>query len=167
MRKYKVKCPFCEKFFYREDEEYEIYKNRFYHKECYDKIKKENDDKEKLEKFIKELFQLEILPLLIKNQIKKYVGADYNYTFSGIMGSLDYFFNIKKNDIHKSKGIGIVPYIYDEAKQYFTNLNNIENKNKDIDLKNKTIKIIIKKPKRQPIKKIYELEINNEGCDDE
>lgn len=166
-RKYKVKCPLCGEYFYREDEPYKIYKNRFYHIKCYNELDKEELDKEKLEEYIKELYNIETITPLIKTQIKRYVSNEYNYTYSGIMGSLDYFYNIKKGDIHKTKGIGIVPYVYEEARDYFAKLNNISDINRGIEINKNIIDVFIKKPKRQPIKKIYELDINLEGCEDE
>ena len=41
-RKYAVICPHCKEKFFREDTEFVKYKNRYYHKECYDIVYKNN-----------------------------------------------------------------------------------------------------------------------------
>lgn len=48
-------------------------------------------------------------------QIKKFM-QDYKYSYSGILRTLKYFYEVKQNDISKSNnGIGIVPWVYQEA----------------------------------------------------
>jgi hypothetical protein len=38
---------------------------------------------------------------------------DYHFTYSGILNTLKYWYEIKKNDTSKSNGaLGIVPYVY-------------------------------------------------------
>ena len=166
-RKYKVICPQCSKSFYREDEEYIHYKNRYYHKDCYNIISKVTKEKQELEDFIKELFNLDNLSPLIKKQIKEYhENEDYNYSYSGMKKTLDYFFNVKKGDKTKSRGIGIIPFIYQEAKQYYYNLFLIEEKNAGVTINSNIINIEIKKPIRNPLTKVHkivlELEEENE-----
>jgi len=39
--------------------------------------------------------------------------------YSGIKLSLDYFINVKNGKWANDKGIGIVEYVYDEAKEYY------------------------------------------------
>lgn len=46
------------------------------------------------------------------------------YTYLGVLKAIEYFYVIKKNSIVKSKNnIGIVPYVYDEAQQYYKQYN--------------------------------------------
>lgn len=114
-----VKCPGCEERFYREDEEYVHLKNRYWHKECYLEKQKVIEDKYQLEEYICELFDLNFVSPRIQKQINTYI-ENYNFTYSGILGSLKYWFDIKEESVEKANGgIGIVPYIYNDAKNYF------------------------------------------------
>lgn len=113
-----VKCPFCGESFNREETKYIHYKNRYWHVNCYNEKFPNEEDKEKLRTYIKQLFNINQLSVLINKQIKDYT-KEYNYTYSGILGTLIYCYEIQKMDIKKAKGIGIVPYNYENAKNYF------------------------------------------------
>ena len=55
-------------------------------------------------------------------QINRYLQEHPEYTYSGIKRTLEYFYKIKKNPIEKANGgIGIVPWVYEEAKRYYYN----------------------------------------------
>ena len=44
----------------------------------------------------------------------------YGYTYSGIQKTLYWFYELNGNSIEKANGhLGIVPYIYEEASNYF------------------------------------------------
>lgn len=113
-----VKCPFCGESFNREETKYIHYKNRYWHVNCYKERFPNEEDKEKLRNYIRKLFNVEQLSVLINKQIKDYI-KEYKYTYSGILGTLVYCYEIEKMDITKAKGIGIVPYNYENAKEYF------------------------------------------------
>jgi hypothetical protein len=112
-------------------------------------ISKDKKELNELNNYIKNLLGDSYNSVRIKKQLKEYVEK-YNYTYSGIQKSLFYFYEIKKNSIEKANGgIGIVPYIYEEAKLYYYNLylakNNIEsssNNTKQIQ------EVTIESPKR-------------------
>lgn len=54
----------------------------------------------------------------IGGQIKKYIKE--GKTYNGIYLTLKYWFEVRKGNISKSNGaIGIVPYIYEEARKYW------------------------------------------------
>lgn len=96
-----------------------------------EKIKKEEKDAQALEEYIVILFQLEYLNPRIRKQIKEYV-EQYGFTYSGILKTLQYWYEVKKNDITKANGgIGIVPYVYTQAKNYYHSLWLANEKNKD------------------------------------
>ena len=125
MAAHKVKCKYCQTIFDTNKEPY-IYiesSRRYAHKECAEKYEnnKTQDEKdyELLEEYIKHLFGKSYLTAKVKKQIKDF-KKEYNYTFSGIHKTLIWWYEIKKNDLEKSAGgIGIVPYIYDDAKRFF------------------------------------------------
>ena len=53
-------------------------------------------------------------------------------TYKGMTGTLIYFYDIKKNSIKNSnEGIGIIPYVYEEAKKYYETKNIMEQKGKE------------------------------------
>ena len=58
----------------------------------------------------------------VRKQINAFIN-EYKYTYSGIRKALVYFYEIKGNDISKANGgIGIVPYCYKEAFNYYYSL---------------------------------------------
>jgi hypothetical protein len=88
-------------------------------------------DKEALEKYIMKMFNETYVNARVRKQINTYI-ADYNYTYSGILKALIYFFEIKGNSIDKANGgIGIVPYVYKDAYNYYYNLWLANQKNND------------------------------------
>ena len=169
----KVKCPGCGVYFYRDEEENVLIKNRYWHKICYQQFQVKNEKSAQaiieLDNYICKLFDLDYVNARIKKQIKEYV-ENYHYSYSGILKTLQYFFEIKKNPIEKANGgIGIVPYVYDDAKKYFETIFYAQqlNKDKDIDsfiLNEREIKIHSPQSKRKNIK-IIDLNLLEGGLD--
>lgn len=147
-----VVCIFCKKAMSKKDEDCVMVSNgKYAHKGCKDlDDNREKTDKEKLEDYIKKLFELDYVEPRIQLQIKKFMD-EYNYTYSGMQKALYYFYEIKKNDISKAnKGIGIIPFIYNEAYNYHYNLWLAQQKNKDIEIYiPKVTEIKIKSPQRK------------------
>ena len=118
----KVKCLICEQTFDREKEENVKVGNRYVHKTCL--LNTEEGHKIELELYIKTLMHLDKITPLIKSQINKYY-TENNYSYKSIMYTLKYFYERQNGDIKKAKGIGIVPFVYDEAKKYYEQLNKV------------------------------------------
>lgn len=132
-----VKCKFCNKEINKLEDEYvQLSNGKYAHKKCAEiEEKREKTDYEKLEAYILELFNLEYINPRIKKQIKQYT-EEYNFSYSGIQRTLEYFYKVKQNSIEKSKGgIGIVPYVYKDAYNYYYSLWEAQQKNKDISVK--------------------------------
>ena len=72
-----------------------------------------------LEKKIKEIFGIEKITHLMDTQITRYV-RDRNWSFKDIAIALIYYYVEKDGDISRGHGgIGIVPYVMDEAQAWF------------------------------------------------
>lgn len=118
-----VICLYCKKQFDADIEPFiKPNKTRYAHVDCHEKASseksQEDKDREALEEYIKHLFNTDIIDVKIRRQIKQYL-TEYNYTYSGILFTLKYAFEIKHNDIEKANGgIGIVPWLYQEAFRY-------------------------------------------------
>jgi len=120
---------------------------------------------------IKEIYKDNANYALIKKQIKQY-QEKYNYTLSGIQKSLVYFYKIKGNSIDKSGGgIGIVPFVYRDAYNYYYSLFVAQSQNENKNLQQITSKIkeiIIKPPKIKKKIRFFDLgEEDNEEVSDE
>ena len=77
--------------------------------------------RKELEDKIKEIFGIDTISHLISKQITKYV-TEHKYTYLEIGRALFYFFDIQNGDKSKCQGIGIVPYVMNDAKRYFEEL---------------------------------------------
>lgn len=82
---------------------------------------------------------------------------EYQYTYSGMLKALIYFYEVKGNNKNKANGgIGIIPFIYKDAYNYYYNLWIIQQSNKDknvIDYVPKLKEIKIPIPKKEPRKR--------------
>lgn len=151
-----VKCSICQESFDTEKEEFvKTNSRRYAHKRCFEEAEskklKEEKDKEELIKYIQHLFSTDTLNPRVFKQIKEY-KEKYNYTYAGILRSLKYHFEIQHGDINKANdGIGIVPYVYKDAYNYYRALWEAHQRNEDKDIeKYKPVEVEIKAviPKR-------------------
>lgn len=124
---------------------------RYAHKDC--AAKHPADDIERLKVFIIQLYGCKddsSWPrLMLQAQT---IAKDYNFTYSGMMKSLEYFYRVKKNPIDKTKGIGIIPYVYKQAKDYYYSLFLAQQANQDKDISQyipKDIEVHITPPQRE------------------
>lgn len=168
-KKPQVKCPGCGERFFREDEPHVHIKNRYWHTKCYTQDKKEESKSEQsiqeLEKYICKLFGTDFVSPRIRRQITTMI-SQYNFTHSGILGSLKYWFEVKDGSLEKSNnGIGIVPYIYEDASNYYESIFFAHQANKEIKtIDTEEIILKIPSPKRNVKRlKLINLEYLEEG----
>ncbi len=119
---------------------------------------KEKEDLERLKDTIRDLFGNKAVWSRIMRQINSY-KKKYGYTYSGMMRSLIYYYQKMGNDPMKSTGgIGIIPYVYDSAYNYYYNIWLLQQRNKQENLEYKANptqeirNVTIKEPERTPIK---------------
>ena len=133
-----VICKYCNVRFNRDKEPFvDVGSRRYAHKACAQNyqsgLSQEEQDYNELEKYIRKLFNIKVVSAKIKKQIKDF-RAEYGYSYTGIQKTLFYWFEIRKQPLDKANnGIGIVPYVYKDAEQYYYRLylaqvaNSIEN----------------------------------------
>ena len=106
-----VTCVYCKERFNRDTEPtIQISARRYAHKECAEKFHiektQEEKDLESLEQYVMKLFDESYVNARIRKQIKDY-RQEYNYTYSGMLKTLIFWFEVKGNSIDKANG-GIV-----------------------------------------------------------
>ena len=160
-------CAYCGKeIFYNEP--LKKSSGKVYHHQCYLKFcdeKFENtqqatSSKQKLFDYICKLFKItEITPMLNAQVIK--MTKESGLTYNGIYLSLVYFFQIKGNKPTLETGIGIVPYIYNEAKEFFLKEKEVERQAKQYFANKKEEITIQVKPKQSQIQQIKQISIDD------
>ena len=138
----------------------QVSKRRYAHKECSmsedEKKLQENKDREELYDYIMKLFNISFVDPKIQKKIKKYIEEN-NYTYTGIKKALVYCFEIKGNSVEKANGgIGIVPYVYTQAYNYYYSLWLAQQKNEDKVVQEyipKVKEIVIPIPEKNPRKR--------------
>ena len=140
-KKHMVKCKYCGEMFDANVEPYVMVSSRRYaHKECAEKheseMTQEERDKEEFFKYAKKLFGEDFNFIATQKLANRYVQEN-NYTYSGMLKSLIWFYEIQHHSIDKANGsIGIIPYVYKEAKDYYFSLYLAQRANQKKDLYN-------------------------------
>lgn len=151
MAKHLVKCLYCSKTFDTNKEEFVQIKRRYAHKNCYEAAgsqppppakrkpvatpkppKKEDPDLTALKDYINSLFGDDANWPMITKQIKTF-KEENGYSYTGILKSLIYFYEVKGGSKEKANGaIGIVPFTYQAAYNYYLSIfiANQQNENK-------------------------------------
>jgi len=137
MAKAWVKCLYCGEKFDRLSEPNIKIGRRYAHKKCYeaqdDKDIKAQQDKHNFFEYIKEIYGEDYNYISISKQAESFI-KQYNFTYSGMLKSLKWWYEVKGNNKESANGrIGIIPYIYNDAKKYYYNLYLAQQRNKDIE----------------------------------
>lgn len=150
-----VICPKCGIKFDRDKiQAVKISARRYGHATCYPDNKNfvecpnlESNDLIQLNEYIYSLFGENTNWALVKQQIKKY--QEQGYSLTGIKKALVYFYDVKHNSKDKANGgIGIVPFIYQDAFNYYYSLWQAQsiNQTKHISALPKVKEVTIKLP---------------------
>lgn len=152
-----VTCIYCKKQFKKSEIEYvQISNNKYSHLKCSElEEQREKTPAEQLNEYIMKLYDQAYVPPLVQKQIKNYIN-EYNFSYSGILKSLIYYTEIQHKTLNLSAGIGIVPYIYKNAYEYYYSIwsaNQINNTKEFEQYIPKDINITIERPKREAHRK--------------
>ena len=142
MKMAKVKCLICGETFDKDKEQSFKVSNRYVHNKCLQET--EHGHLLQLENYIKTIMGIDKISVLIKKQISRYYEKGWSY--KSIALTLKYFYEIKHGDPNKAVGIGIVEYVYDEAKAYYTQKQKVMNNIENIDKVEDSVRVITIKP---------------------
>ena len=114
MAKCMVKCLYCGEQFDRLSEPNVKIGRRYAHQKCYNAQSSEDlqlqQDKHNFWEYIKEIYGNDYNYVSISKQVESYI-KQYNFTYSGMLKSLKWFYEIKHNSKENSNGrVGIIPY---------------------------------------------------------
>ena len=115
---------------------------------------KEQQELAELESYIQTLLQDDYNPARVKKQINEY-KQKYGYGYDSMRKTLIYWYEIKGQSKEKANGgIGIIPFIFNDAKNYYYSLYLAQIANQDIQpgYKPDVVEIEIESP-RTTIKK--------------
>lgn len=152
-----VKCAVCKKTRDRDSFQMVRYgKNRHACLACFPQgdiipmnMGGKSQDQINLEEYIKELFGYDVIPKWVNKQIKNFV-TEKNMSYRGILKTLQYWYEVRKESVEKAKGgIGIVPFIFNEAKTYYFRIYQAQERNKnktEKDFELETRIVIIEEP---------------------
>ncbi len=127
-----VKCLYCKQQFDAKPEEMDIVwfkprTNRYAHIACKEKkeaeLTQEEKDFDELYRYVKKEQGQNFNFIQFKKIVEAWV-RDYQYSYSGILKSLLYFYEVKGNSKDKLKegSLGIVPFCYTQAYNYYYNI---------------------------------------------
>lgn len=126
---HKVKCTVCGKVFDRDVvQAVKVSARRYAHYSCKPDgelvplANPVDEDLLKLEAYIEDLLGKDYNHAKVKKQIKDFKN-DYDYSYSGMLKTLVWFYDIKGNPKEKANGgIGIIPFVYKDALNYYYSL---------------------------------------------
>lgn len=140
MKKHIVICPFCKQSFDAqpegENKEWIKIKRRYAHMSCYidheQSMTQEEKDLRDLVTYIQQLLGDDYVYMKVKKQIEEYHNK-FQYSYTGMLSSLKWYYEVQNNKTDKANGgVGIIPYIYNDAKKYYYNIYLAQQKNATI-----------------------------------
>lgn len=150
-----VKCLLCNKNFDREKIPFVKIGNRYVHEKCaLDNPKKVKEllNREDFYECVKAVYGPKYDYQTINRQAENFI-KNYGYTWYGMTKSLQWFYFVNNGTTEKSNdGVGIIPYVYDRAKEYYKEVDTTQKKNEKIMLRQPVIEIKSKSPRgwKQP-----------------
>lgn len=110
-----VKCPHCQT---QVDKDEAVTRSkRYYHQECLEALEMERQQRKELLDYICKLYKIDVPTGFILKQVKDF-QEKYNYKLKGMELALRYFYETLDKPVD-SQGIGIIPFVYEDAKKHY------------------------------------------------
>lgn len=156
------KCPVCEYQVDKETQKHVKHSGKTYHENCFQKFEMQKQHRIDLHAYICELYRIPTVNGYMLKQIKEFQET-YKFTLKGIELALRFFHDINGNQIsdgndYKTRGIGIVPFVYEDAKTHYILMDNIRKKASESGFESKEEVIYMKQPTKKTRKDYIDIE---------
>lgn len=152
-----LKCDWCTKVIKKDTLYVKHNSKKYFHSHCYELYKTNISDRKDLLDYIIELQGHKKLNPKLLSQIKDW-QEKFGFKYKGIELTLRYFHEIKGNAY--DDGIGIVPYVYEDAEKFYSTLYEITQliNNTDYNPQLETVYVNDPPKKNKKIKKLVNIE---------
>lgn len=148
-----VKCPICQQQLDRNTEPFIEKSGRFLHEACNQQQLTRTQPRRDLIEYICELQNIKAPTGYILKQIKDF-EENHGFTIQGIHMTLKYFHEIEKNEVVEGTGIGIVEYVYKNARDHYSKMAQITGKASEFPF-DKNESTIYSRPRKTENRKKY------------
>ena len=165
-----IVCIYCkQKIDIAKEPFVQMSQSTFAHKSCVakvqaSKIEQQEQDYNELAKYIKELFGANYLSASVTKQIRDF-RVEYGYTYKDMLNTLKYWYEVRRASKELAEGrIGIIPYVYEDAKKYYDTIERTNQLNKNVHYNLQMYHIEIDAPRPEEKKpKLFNLGDENNG----
>lgn len=154
-----VKCPYCEDKLPK-DEAIKHTNGRYYHEDCYEEWRGQADDRTQLIDYICELYDIKAPTGMMLMQIKRFQD-EFDYKYKGMELSLRYFHELLGNPVREGDGLGIIPYVYEDAKNNYIAKIQVKNSIEEFDFNIKPKKVSVVRPTTKRKKRTKKIDIES------
>ena len=151
MAKHEVRCLFCGETFDTNTTPFiKPRSNRYAHKVCPNETeeirlqKKNIIEEDEFWAYVKKLYGPGYNYVKLRAYAEKYI-RQFGFTWTGMLKALTWYYDIKGNpkDALDYETLGILPYVYEDAKKYYYNIYLAQKKNENvkIDISHQEVKI--------------------------
>jgi len=132
---------------------------RKYETEKYEKDKTETERLKEIEDEVNDIFGLEDITPMLRRQIQKIFEENPKFTYNGVLHSIKYYYQVMGNEPDTKYGLGFIPFIYKEAKEFYIMKNKVIDKlQKDGKFEQEIETYVYKPPKSNKNKHIINME---------
>ena len=138
----------------KETQESVKHSSKTYHQHCFEQFELGKQHRRELHEYICELYNMPVVSGFILKQIKEFED-NYGYKLGGMKLALYYFHVIEgnpvesSNDKYRTQGIGIIPYVYDDARNHFEKMQRIQKAASEKTISTEAEVIYVKPPKKK------------------
>ena len=115
--------------------------NATLHRDCYERSQREKENHKKLMDYISLKYNIEFPTGYMLKQISDFKNKR-GYSYKAMLATLNFIFEVEKIPIKEGVGLGLIPFYYEKAKNYYSKLRTAGNSATNITVNNKTVKII-------------------------
>ena len=153
------KCKWCKEWVDKSLEEHTKVNTGYYHNHCYEQFELNKQHMKELNAYISKVYKVEFPTGWMLKQIKEY-KEKRNYTYKGMELTLRFMYEVENKYLldASQSGLGLIPYYYEKAKQYYINLYSVSQSIKEVEIDNDTEVIYSKPPTRKRTSKLINIE---------